>query len=520
MTTTASPGQSRAPLARESVPWWERRGTVAVLVLLTLVPLLWPDVPPLTDLPGHMGRYKVQLDLDSSAHLARFYGFEWSLIGNLGVDLLIIPLAKIFGLELAVKLVVMSIPALTVAGFLWVAREVHGRVPPTAFFALPFAYGHPFIFGFVNFALSMAFAFLAFALWLRLARFERFRLRAVLFVPISIIVWVTHTFGWGTLGLLAFSAEAVRQHDEGRSYLRAAIRSAVHCLSLAAPLIPMLLWRSGHVGGVTTDWFNWKFKLRWVLMALRDRWQFFDLAALGLSVVVMAEAVRNRKLEYSRNLAFSALVLLLMFILLPRIVFGSAYADMRLIPYVFAVVLIAIRAKPGANLRYTKFVAAAGLAFFLVRVAGHSVSFWMYDRVYDRELAALDHVPRGAAVVSFVGETCMKTWFMHRLYHLPGMAIVRKEAFSNDQWVMAGAQLVRVHYREGSPFLSDPSQLATLRKCRGEPYRPIDRALAQVPREAFDYVWLIHTPPYDPRLAQGLRPVWRNGASILYRVER
>ena len=77
------------------------------------------------------------------------------------------------------KLIVLAIPPLTVAGFLWVAREVHHRLPPTALFALPFAYGHPFMFGFVNFALSMALAFLAFGLWLRLARLGRLRLRAV-----------------------------------------------------------------------------------------------------------------------------------------------------------------------------------------------------------------------------------------------------------------------------------------------------------------------------------------------------
>jgi hypothetical protein len=511
---------SRHSEGSKTSDFWNNRLFLVAVVLASVVPLLWPEVPPLTDLPGHMGRYKVQLDIDSSTSLGHFYGFEWSVIGNLGVDLLVIPLARIFGLELAVKLLVMSIPALTVAGFLWVAREVHGRVPPTAFFALPFAYGHPFIFGFVNFALSMAFAFLAFALWLRLARFGRFRLRAALFVPISLLLWVTHTFGWGTLGLLAFSAEAVRQHDEGRSYLRAAIGSAVHCLALTAPLILMFAWRSGQVGGVTADWFNWKFKLRWVLMALRDRWQLFDLAALALAVVVMAEAIRNKKLEYSRNLAFSALVLLAMFVLLPRIVFGSAYADMRLVPFVFAVALIAIRARAGADGRYIKWVAIAGLAFFFVRLAGNTVSFWMYDRAFDRALAALDQVPPGAKMVSFVGETCTKSWFMHRLYHLPGLAIVRKEAFSNDQWVMAGAQLLRVKYGQGRPFLSDPSQVVTLRKCRNESYRPIDGALAQVPREAFDYVWLIHTPPHDPRLTQGFRPIWRSGSSILYRVER
>ena len=515
-----APPQSPTASTAPALGFWETRAFVVAAVLVAMVPLLWPDIPPLTDLPGHMGRYKVELDIGNSPSLAHFYSFEWALIGNLGVDLLVVPLAKIFGLELAVKLIVMSIPAMTVGGLLWVAREVHGRIPPTALFALPFAYGHPFTFGFVNFALSMAFALLAFALWLRLARFGKLRLRAALFLPISMLIWVTHAFGWGALGLLAFSAEAVRQHDKGRPYIVAAARSAFHCLALTPPLLLMLAWRSGHVGGVTTDWFNWHFKLRWVMTALRDRWQHFDIGALALALFVLVEAIRHKKLEYSRNLAFSALVLLVVFILLPRIVFGSAYADMRLLPFVIAVALIAIRFRAGADRKHVRMVAMAGLAFFLVRIGGNTASFWMYDRTYDRELAALQHVPKGARLVSFVGDVCKQGWFMHRLHHLPGIAIVRKEAFSNDQWVMAGAQLLRVAYAEGRPFLSDPSQVVTARKCARESYRTIDTALARVPRTAFDYVWLIQTPPHDPALTQGLRLVWRSASSALYRVER
>jgi hypothetical protein len=500
--------------------FWQKRPFIALLVLLTMVPLLWPDIPPLTDLPGHMGRYRVQLDLGSSPFLAQFYAFHWSLIGNLGVDLLVIPLAPIFGLELAVKLIVIAIPALTVIGFLWVAREVHGQIPPTALFALPFAYGHPFQFGFVNSSLSMAFAFLAFALWLRLARMGKLRLRAALFVPISMLIWVTHTYGWGTLGLMAFSAEAVRQHDTGRPWYEAIVRSGIHCLSLVPPIFLMLAWRSGHVGGLTGDWFNWRAKIQWVLMALRDRWKSFDIAALAVVVIVLFEGVRHKGLEYSRNLAASALMLLAIFILLPRIVFGSAYADMRLVPYVFAVAIIAVRYKAGIKSRHMKTVAAAALAFFLVRTAGTTVSYWLYDRDYDRELVALDHVPRGARLVSFVGENCRLGWMMSRLHHVPALAIVRREAFSNDQWVMAGAQLLRVRYREAGYFRHDPSQIVTLSRCPREVYVPISTALRFFPRQAFDYVWLIRPPPYDPRLRQGLKPIWRSGTSALFQVER
>jgi hypothetical protein len=114
--------------------WWTKPALLIAVILLAGAPLWWPGIPPLTDLPGHMGRYAVQLDGGNSADLARWYHFEWRWIGNLGVDLLVQILGPTLGVEAATKLVAIAIPMLTVAGFLAVAREVHGRVPPTAFF--------------------------------------------------------------------------------------------------------------------------------------------------------------------------------------------------------------------------------------------------------------------------------------------------------------------------------------------------------------------------------------------------
>lgn len=499
--------------------WWQTRSFAFALVLLTALPLVWPDIPPLVDLPGHMGRYEVQLNLASSPGLQRFYDFDWALIGNLGLDLLVIGAAKLFGLELAVKLIVIAIPPLTVAGFLWVAREVAGRLPPTAIFAAPLAYGFPFHFGFLNFALSMALAFLAFALWLRLARLGHLAMRAAIFVPISFLIWLVHTYGWGTLGVMAFSAELVRQYDLGRPFLKAGFRAGLHCLVLAPPVLLMLLWRSGgHVEGRTIDWFNWERKFDWLIMALRDRWETFDLASLALIGLLLLFALFSRRLEYSRNLAASAVFLALVYLLLPRIVFGSAYADMRLVPYMIAVAVIAIRLKPGAGRRFAGVLAALGIAFLLVRTVSTTVSFWLYDRSYDRLLTALDHVPPDARMVSFVGRGCADPWTMSRLEHLPALAIVRRHAFSNDQWAMAGAQLLEVDYPAARGFDTDPSQIVTATSCRGEGWRTIDRALAYFPRNAFDYVWLIEPPVHAPALARGMQEVWRSGASVLYRV--
>lgn len=512
--------------------WWQTRWFVLFAALAAAIPLLWPDIPPQVDLPGHMARYRVQLSHGEVPWLNDWYKFEWSLIGNLGLDLLIIPLEPIFGLELAVKLIVITIPVLTVTGLLWIAREVHGRIPATALFALPLAYNYAFHFGFANFALSMALALNAFALWLRLARLGKIRLRAVIFVPIGMLIWVTHTFGWGTLGVMCFAAELIRQHDLRRSHsgnwrenfvqswVVPWFMAGIHCLSLVPAAVLMLMWRSaGDVSGVTGDWFNWRAKIWWVMMVLRDRWQLFDIACVGVLFLVLLKGLRDPNIEYSRHLGISALFLIAVFILLPRVVFGSAYADMRLAPYMIAIAVIALRPKPGMTIRGASVLAMAGLAFFLVRIGTTTYSNYLYDKSYDRELKALEHVPEGAKLLSFVGETCYNEWTMTRLQHLPGMAMVRRLAYTNDQWSMAGGQLLTVRYKQARGFSHDPSQIVTDTKCPREWWRPVAVSLARFPRHAYDYLWVISPPPYDKRLEAGLIPVWRDGNSALFKID-
>jgi hypothetical protein len=505
-------------LAPEQRKWWDHPAFAAAIVLAMAVPLLWPDIPPLVDLMGHMGRYKVQLDLHTSPYLARYYDFTWGLIGNLGVDLLVMPLGRLFGVEAAVKLIVILIPVLSAVGVIWISREVHGRFTPAALLALPFVYGHPFQFGFVNFALGIALCLLAFAFWLRLGRTGALRLRAWLFVPIGLILWVTHSFAWGVLGLLCFSADTVRERDAGRGWIAAAYHAGLHCLSLAPPALLMVLWRAEGVQGETGDWFNWGTKQIWLITTLRDRWEVFDLASLGFAFVAFLVILLRKEFEISRNLGASAIVLGLAFLCLPKLIFGSAYADMRLLPYVWLVLFLAIRPAAGAGVRAMTFLALAGLAFLGVRLAGHTASYVLYDRLHDRTLAMLDKVPRGARLLTFVGRQAGIPWYTDRQEHLPAMAIVRREAFSNDQWVAKGAQLLSIRKSDARGFDRDPTQLMKPLGERREPWHDPVTALKLFPRSAFDYLWLVTPQPYDPALIADLELVARNGRDSLWRI--
>jgi hypothetical protein len=255
-------------------------------------------------------------------------------------------------------------------------------------------------------------------------------------------------------------------------------------------------------------------------MILRDRWYWWDEASLAIiGLILLMPIFLFRRMEYSRNLAASAVFLAIVFVCLPRIVFGSNYADMRLAPYVLAVFVLAIRYRPAWTGRAGALFAVLGLSFFAARIGANTASFSMYDRAYDRQLAAVAHIPREARVVSFVGVPCRRQWQMSRLEHLPALALVRRDAFSNDQWSMSGAQLLTAHYPSANNWFSrDPSQQVLGRRCRGERWLTLNEALASFPRDKFDHVWLISPPAHDPALTAGLQPVWRSGSSVLFRV--
>ena len=198
---------------------------------------------------------------------------------------------------------------------------------------------------------------------------------------------------------------------------------------------------------------------------------------------------------------------------------------MRLISYVVAIALIMIYVKPTANERTAELVAIAGLLFFGARLTSTTYSFVHLANVHNQALGALDHVPEGARLVSLVRHDCDKKWFDDRLAHLPAMAIVRRNAFSNDQWQLEGAQLLHSRYPVTHSSLSarykgDSSQFVNDKHCVNDDTWTLNEALAAIPRDQFDYVWLLEPPSFNHTYIRGMNKIWQNGNNELYKIKR
>src|SRR5207248_6263030 len=110
---------------------------------------------------------------------------------------------------------------------------------------------------------------------------------------------------------------------------------------------------------------------------------------------------------------------------------------------------------------------------------------------------------------------CGEYWPLLRNGHLGAMVIVRRDGFSNDQWLLEGVNLLEIKYRAAGYFGADPSQQVRPNQCHEPLHRQVNVSLASFPREDYDYLWLVDVPPYDPDLVAGLQPVWRGPGSVL-----
>jgi hypothetical protein len=471
-----------------------RTALLALFVLAYAIPVLIADPLPLVDYPGHVARYYVQLHLQDSPALQRWYGFEWHLSGNLGVDLLMQILGPLLGVERAARLIVAAIPPLFVAGLFAVAKATFGRVTPTAIAAAPLAYAYPFQFGFLNFSLSVALALLAFALWIELSRN---RSRLLIFGLVAPVLYVCHAYGWAVLWVLVGSwqaAEAWRARDAKR---------LLPALVIATPVL-LLLLQSVQAQPQASDFFNVQAKLIFVLQAFRDSWFLLDLSSLGFLCALIAAGFYSNDFRRVPGLAIAAGALAILFLVMPRILLGSILADMRIVPVGLAVGLLAV------DPIRARWLWPVSILFAIGRLSATVWSFTVQSASLERELGALGHIPRGAAVVALVGNgSAAGQWRLPRGGHLPSYALIRREAFANDQFIIPGANGLRLKASPVPGLDRDPEHYA---------FTPAAMAgkVALVSPATVDALWIIDDPRGVPPPPSGFRAAWRSGRSALF----
>ena len=474
-----------APAGRREALW------LAIgLALLSCLPVLVAARPQMTDYPSHLARYYIMLDQGHSAWLARYYAFNWRWSGNLGVDLLIWPLAKLFGLEPAARIIAAIVPPLTGLAMIAVEWTLRRRIGVGTMLALVTIWSPALIIGLLNFSLALALALFAFAGWVRL---EGWRWRWLLFVPVGGLVWLCHLAGWGVLGVLVLAYEWHR---------RPGFRALLAPWPLAFPALGFAGGGVAPAGLLAYGQNIGTYKLSIWFMALRDQSWWLDIDSLGFLLVACALAAILRR--FDGRLGWAAVMFALLSLALPRHLGGGDYTDYRLIAVALSAGCLAIDWSP------PRLVLWLAPMLYLVRL-GLTTLVWQADsREVTTMLRALDQLPQGARIAAAVVME-RTVWATDTFQHVPSYATVRRDALVNTHFAEPGVHMLQL--REGGPEFKDPSQRILRRP--GEPVDLADFA----PAKGAEYLWYIggETPATLP---PGALVIYRTPRSLMARLAK
>ena len=464
-----------------------------LLALISALPVLAVRYPQMADYPAHLARWHVMIDLGHSADLARFYTIKWGLVPNSGVDLLMLPLAQLLGLERAGWLVAALIAPLTVLG-LFATNRVLGRgIGAGPLLAMAAIWSPPLLLGFVNYALSLALAFLAFALWIKA---EGKRWRAPLFLMIAPLLWLCHLSGWGALGVLVFGYEWDR-----RGGITGITGGALATWPLWLPFGLTLVTGAGAGGfdygsGVLIDKAsNWA-------MGLYDQTPGLDFMAVLVLGLLPLYAAAKGKLD--GRLWRAALIFALLSLVMPRHLGGGDFADFRLVPLALMTGALAItwEARP-------VMLALAALPFAL-RLGVTTLAWQTNSNETTEILGALDHLPQGARIAGAVTGH-RSAWKQPVFTHIFAYATVRKDALTNANFAISGVHMLQL--RTEGPDFADPSQQIWLEGSEAPD-------LSHFPPAAkADWLWYVGERP-PAALPAGAEVIYRTPTSLLARLAK
>lgn len=405
-----------------------------LLALVSTLPVLVAVYPQMVDYPAHLARFHVMLERDNSPFLQQYYGFKWRWMGNLGADLLVKPLAALFPLEVAGRIIVGIIPLVTGLGILAVEWALRRRIGVGSVLAMAFIWSPALLLGFLNFGLSLAAALFVFAAWVLL---EGKRWRTAVMIPAGFLVWVCHVSGWGALGLMVFGYEWSRD----KSW-----RACLAPWPLAFPVLA-LLFGAGTKGLASYGYGESVALYKWAIWrtAMRDSIQWLDYASLiGILGGLGISAWLNR---IDPRLGWATVLLLLSSLALPRHIFAGDLVDARMISTGLMVGCLALA------WRSPRWVMLAASLLFLGRLALTTDNWQRDSRETAHLLETIDRLPQGARLATIV-ITERREWQFNPQEHICGYALVRRDALVNCNFALPMVHMLTIN--EGGPYFRDP----------------------------------------------------------------
>jgi hypothetical protein len=367
-------------------------------LLLALVPIFIIQVPPLVDLPNHMARVHIINHLESSPDLQKYYRTDWHLLAYQSFDIVVPPLARLFGLSLAVRVYTGLCLITLFGGAIALHRVLFGRFGLFPLAAVLFLYSFPLAWGFVSYLFSAGVALLLLAAWIASEGRSRV-LRVSAFSLGALMLLIFHFFTFAVYAVLIASYELGRiLRDPSRDLKRGFSRLVEGGLPFVVPCV--LVLASFKNPGPTITQFSSLPDL--ICAVLSPTAMYLTLPDLAFTFAVLFGfwiCWRGRRLQVSPWMRLPLLAMVVTGTLMPIWLFSVWGASFR-IPTLLAFLAVAAMDLRLRDRKQVSFFVSGVFALLLFRVVLVVLTWHEHDTNYREFRTAAANIDKGSRVLA------------------------------------------------------------------------------------------------------------------------
>jgi hypothetical protein len=442
---------------------WPVAAALLLVFLVALAPLLATPLPANDDFLNHLARCYVISLHGSDPLLDRFYAIEWKLVPNLAIDLIVPPLASVFGLFIAGKLFMLTTMLLLLSGPQAVYYALHRCFSIGPMMAALFIYSRVDRLGVANYEFGVGLAMWAVALWITLRQASPLRRSAVSALCV-VALFLCH------LGAVVIYGLAIASVDTERLWSRRAARRIL-AGDLAAMLLPFvlafLLLRAGPQAGdvphIPSQWGGLYARIDGIRYALESFYWQADIVVIAGTVVGLGWLLWRGVLKIPVHAWVFTLLGGTLFMVIPNTVMGSWGAAVRL-PVGLLFVLIGLLRWEFASPR-TRIAFLVGLILLVgLRSAEVGLAYYRYDLVRRDFEASLPLIAPGSRVL-VARDLDSAVASMSSVESLPSLVMIKRSSMDSLAFSHPLQQVLTVKppYRESTGGYGDsPISLSEL----------------------------------------------------------
>lgn len=131
---------------------------ISFCYILAVMPIFASSYFPLIDFYNHVARYYILANITDIPTLQNYYAPNWRILPNIGLDIIALPLFKVFQPFVAAKLILLLLISATFFGFFTIGKHFKSPIYVCAPVAALLSHSYILGWGFTNFLLGISFA--------------------------------------------------------------------------------------------------------------------------------------------------------------------------------------------------------------------------------------------------------------------------------------------------------------------------------------------------------------------------